>query len=69
MIIKELDGLKDGSNVQNLFGWVDNESQEVTGIKIPGGLSFLIDQLYDQSIMFLIIRLLQNLQKLLDSYI
>ncbi|MGB3774881.1 MAG: cytochrome ubiquinol oxidase subunit I [Leeuwenhoekiella sp.] len=27
-----------------LFGWVDNETQKVTGIKIPGGLSFLIDQ-------------------------
>ncbi len=26
-----------------LFGWVDKESQTVTGIKIPGGLSFLID--------------------------
>ncbi len=24
-----------------LFGWVDKESQQVTGIKIPGGLSFL----------------------------
>jgi len=30
-----------------LFGWVDNESQEVTGLKIPGGLSFLIDQDFD----------------------
>ncbi|MFQ5559787.1 MAG: cytochrome ubiquinol oxidase subunit I [Nitrospinota bacterium] len=27
-----------------LAGWVDNEKQEVTGIKIPGGLSFLIHQ-------------------------
>ena len=26
-----------------VFGWVDNEKQEVTGIKIPGGLSFLLD--------------------------
>lgn len=26
-----------------LFGWVDQENQEVTGVKIPGGLSFLID--------------------------
>ena len=25
-----------------LFGWVDKESQEVTGLKIPGGLSFLL---------------------------
>jgi len=27
-----------------LFGWVDKEKQEVTGLKIPGGLSFLIHQ-------------------------
>jgi len=26
-----------------LFGWVNKESQEVTGLKIPGGLSFLLD--------------------------
>ncbi|SHM87131.1 cytochrome ubiquinol oxidase subunit I [Polaribacter sp. KT 15] len=27
-----------------LFGWVDNESQEVTGLALPGGLSFLVHQ-------------------------
>ncbi|WP_438961602.1 cytochrome ubiquinol oxidase subunit I [Nonlabens sp.] len=27
-----------------LFGWVNNETQEVTGIKMPGGLSFLLHQ-------------------------
>ena len=27
-----------------LLGWVDQESQEVTGLAIPGGLSFLLDQ-------------------------
>lgn len=27
-----------------LFGWVDKEQQEVTGLKIPGGLSFLVHQ-------------------------
>ncbi|WP_419211977.1 cytochrome ubiquinol oxidase subunit I [Maribacter sp. X9] len=27
-----------------LFGWVDNENQEVTGIGLPGGLSFLVHQ-------------------------
>ncbi|WP_416442133.1 cytochrome ubiquinol oxidase subunit I [Leeuwenhoekiella sp. A16] len=27
-----------------LFGWVDKESQEVTGVGIPGGLSFLVKQ-------------------------
>jgi len=26
-----------------LFGWVDKENQKVYGVKIPGGLSFLID--------------------------
>ncbi len=26
-----------------LFGWVDKEKQEVTGLKIPGGLSFLLE--------------------------
>jgi cytochrome d ubiquinol oxidase subunit I len=30
-----------------LFGWVDKENQEVTGIKIPGGLSFLLDYNFD----------------------
>jgi len=27
-----------------LFGWVDNETQQVTGLGIPGGLSFLVHQ-------------------------
>lgn len=27
-----------------IFGWVDKESQEVTGIKVPKGLTFLIHQ-------------------------
>lgn len=27
-----------------IFGWVDKKNQEVTGIKIPGGLSFLLHQ-------------------------
>ena len=27
-----------------LFGWVDNEKQEVKGLKLPGGLSFLLHQ-------------------------
>ena len=26
-----------------IFGWVDAENQEVTGLKIPGGLSFLLN--------------------------
>ncbi|CAG0902352.1 unnamed protein product [Cyprideis torosa] len=26
-----------------LFGWVDKKKQEVTGLKIPGGLSFLLE--------------------------
>lgn len=33
-----------------LFGWVDKESQEVTGLKIPGGLSFLVDYDFDAPI-------------------
>jgi cytochrome d ubiquinol oxidase subunit I len=27
-----------------LFGWVDDSAQKVTGVKIPGGLSFLLHQ-------------------------
>jgi len=30
-----------------LFGWVDKEKQEVTGIKIPNGLSFLLHYDFD----------------------
>ncbi|NLR94566.1 cytochrome ubiquinol oxidase subunit I [Flammeovirga agarivorans] len=30
-----------------LFGWVDQESKEVYGIKVPGGLSFLLYQNFD----------------------
>lgn len=30
-----------------LLGWVDKESQQVWGIKIPGGLSFLLDYRFD----------------------
>jgi cytochrome d ubiquinol oxidase subunit I len=33
-----------------LFGWVDNETQNVTGIKLPGGLSFLVHQDFDEPI-------------------
>ncbi|TVZ14728.1 cytochrome ubiquinol oxidase subunit I [Maribacter sp. MAR_2009_72] len=33
-----------------LFGWVDNESQEVTGIGLPGGLSFLVHQNFEAPI-------------------
>lgn len=33
-----------------LFGWVDNENQEVTGIGLPGGLSFLVHQDFDATI-------------------
>ena len=27
-----------------LFGWVDKKNEKVTGVKIPGGVSFLVDQ-------------------------
>ncbi len=30
-----------------LFGWVDKEEQKVTGLKIPGGLSFLLEYDFD----------------------
>tara|TARA_Y100000782_G_C10187692_1_gene267782 strand:- start:126 stop:1511 length:1386 start_codon:yes stop_codon:yes gene_type:complete len=33
-----------------LFGWVDKETQKVTGIKIPGGLSFLVHQDFEAPI-------------------
>ncbi len=33
-----------------LFGWVDKEDQKVTGLKIPGGLSFLLDYDFDHPV-------------------
>lgn len=30
-----------------VFGWVDKEAETTTGLKIPGGLSFLLDQDFD----------------------
>lgn len=33
-----------------LVGWVDKEKQEVTGLKIPGGLSFLVHQDFKEPI-------------------
>ncbi len=33
-----------------LFGWVDNENQDVTGIGLPGGLSFLVHQDFEAPI-------------------
>lgn len=33
-----------------LFGWVDDESQKVTGLGIPGGLSFLVHQDFEEPI-------------------
>ena len=33
-----------------LLGWVDNETQEVTGIGVPGGLSFLVHQDFEEPI-------------------
>ncbi len=33
-----------------LLGWVDNEQQEVTGLGIPGGLSFLVHQDFEAPI-------------------
>lgn len=33
-----------------IFGWVDEENQEVTGLKIPGGLSFLLHYDFDEPV-------------------
>jgi cytochrome bd ubiquinol oxidase subunit I len=33
-----------------LLGWVDNKKQEVTGLSIPGGLSFLVHQDFNEPI-------------------
>jgi cytochrome bd ubiquinol oxidase subunit I len=33
-----------------LLGWVDNENQKVTGLRIPGGLSFLVHQDFEAPI-------------------
>ncbi|MCB0398352.1 MAG: cytochrome ubiquinol oxidase subunit I [Winogradskyella sp.] len=33
-----------------MFGWVDDESQKVTGLGIPGGLSFLVHQDFEEPI-------------------
>lgn len=34
-----------------LMGWVDKENQEVTGLGVPGGLSFLIHQDFEEPIL------------------
>lgn len=41
-----LEGHYDSSAAADMYllGWVDNKSQQVTGLKIPGGLSFLLHQ-------------------------
>jgi len=33
-----------------LFGWVNDKTQEVTGVKLPGGLSFLVHQDFNEPI-------------------
>jgi cytochrome d ubiquinol oxidase subunit I len=33
-----------------LFGWVDKKNQEVTGLKVPGGLSFMLDQDFETEV-------------------
>jgi cytochrome d ubiquinol oxidase subunit I len=35
---------KEGPADLYLLGWVDKENQEVTGLKVPGGLSFMLHQ-------------------------
>ena len=41
-----LEGHYDSSAAADMYllGWVDNKNQKVTGLKIPGGLSFLLHQ-------------------------
>ncbi|MCB0635366.1 MAG: cytochrome ubiquinol oxidase subunit I [Lewinella sp.] len=41
-----LEGHYDSLSVAHMyvFGWVDQEKQEVTGLKVPGGLTFLLHQ-------------------------
>jgi cytochrome d ubiquinol oxidase subunit I len=41
-----LEGHYDSSAAADMYllGWVDNKNQQVTGLKIPGGLSFLLHQ-------------------------
>lgn len=34
-----------------LFGWVDKKNQKVSGLKIPGGLSFLVHQNFNKPII------------------
>lgn len=33
-----------------LFGWVDDNTQEVTGVNVPGGLSFLVHQDFEEPV-------------------
>jgi len=33
-----------------VMGWVNKETQEVTGIKVPGGLSFMLHQDFDEPV-------------------
>lgn len=47
-----LEGHYDSLSVADMYvaGWVDKENQEVTGLKIPGGLSFLVHWDFDQPV-------------------
>lgn len=40
----------DGPADMYLFGWVDKKNKEVTGLKIPGGLSFLLHQDFNEPV-------------------
>lgn len=33
-----------------VFGWVDKEKQEVIGLRVPGGLSFMLDQDFETNV-------------------
>lgn len=47
-----LEGHFDSTAVADMFilGWVDNETQKTTGLKIPGGLSFLLHGDFDAKV-------------------
>ena len=50
--LASMEGHYEQSEAADLYvlGWVDDESQKVTGIKIPGGLSFMLHQDFEEPV-------------------
>jgi cytochrome d ubiquinol oxidase subunit I len=48
-----MEGHFDSLSVADMYimGWVDKENQEVTGLKVPGGLSFLLHQDFETPVV------------------